>query len=97
MSQQMTLNVEAVSSAINQIDVAIADINTRNEKFIALLEEKNAQTRGKFPLVTALKPRVEEEAQNLKKAVEAVEAIKESINRYTALTEEAVDTSWMGR
>ena len=93
--QQMTFDSEAIAAAVNQIDVAISDIETRNNKFIALLEEKNNQTHGKFPLVSALKPKVEAEAQNFKAAIEATESIKESIQRYQNLTEEANDTSWM--
>lgn len=95
--QQMTFDSEAIAAAVNQIDVAIADIETRNNKFIALLEEKNNQTRGKFPLVAALKPKIAEEAANIKSAIEATEAIKESIAKYQSLTEEANDTSWMNR
>lgn len=98
MSQnQMTIDSEAVTLVVNQIDVAIEDINTRNKKFLALLEEKNQQTQGKFPLVAALKPKVEQEAQNLQACVEATEAIKEAIAKYQNLAEEATDTSWMNR
>lgn len=95
MANQLTINSEAVMVAVNQIDVAIEDINTRNKKFLELLEEKNTQTRGKFPLVTTLKPLIDEEAQNIEKAVQATEDIKESIRKYTAMAEQAVDTSWM--
>lgn len=95
MSQQMSINSEAVASAVNQIDVAIADIETRNKKFLELLEEKNDQTKGKFPLVKALMPRIEEEANNINKAIEATEAIKESLRKYENLAEDATDTSWM--
>ena len=34
-------------------------------------------------------------AQNIKSAIAATESIKESIQKYQALTEEANDTSWM--
>lgn len=93
---QMTLNTDAVSAAVNQIDIALADIETRNRKFKELLDEKNAQTQGKFPLVTSLLPKVEKEAANLQNAIAAVESIKESIHKYTGLTEQATDTSWLG-
>lgn len=92
-TQQMTIDSEAVAAAVNMIDVDIADINTRNQKFLALLDEKNSQTKGKFALIKSLKDRVEDETKNIQQTIEATEAIKESLRRYEELAEEANDDS----
>jgi hypothetical protein len=89
----MTLDVEAVSAAVNQIDLAIGDIKTRNEKFLSLLEEKNNETKGKFSLIKSLKERVTDEEKNISAAIAATESIKESIRKYTAMAEDADDDS----
>lgn len=93
MAQQMTIDSEAVKAAVNQIDVCIASITTWNNKFLALLEEKNQQTKGKFSLVKTLQQRVEDETKSIKAAVEATETIKESIRKYEELAAEADDDS----
>lgn len=92
-TQQMTIDSEAVAAAVNMIDVDIADINTRNQKFLTLLDEKNAQTKGKFALIKSLKDRVEDETKNIQQTIEATEAIKDSLRRYEELAEEANDDS----
>lgn len=92
-NQQMTLDSQAVMAAVNQIDVCIADIDTRNKKFLSLLEEKNAQTQNKFTLIKTLQERVSDEAKNIQQAIAAAESIKESIHKYEALAEDANDDS----
>lgn len=93
MGGQLTINSEEVAAAVNQIDICIADINTRNDKFIALLNEKNEATHHKFPLLSTLQKRVEDEAANLQKAIQATEDIKEAIRKYVEQAEEASDDS----
>ena len=92
-SGQIIIDSEAVGAAVNQIDVAIADINTRNEKFIQLLTEKNKATHGKFGLLETLQKRVEEEATNIKDTVAATEEIKSALRKYEEQAEEANDDS----
>lgn len=92
-SNQMSIDSEAVMAAVNQIDVAIEDINTRNKKFLTLLDEKNQATQGKFGLIKTLQDRVEDEAKNINQTIEATEMIKESIRRYEGIAEEANDDS----
>lgn len=95
MSQVMTIDAEAVAAAVNQIDVAIQDINTRNQKFLEILDNANTQCEGNFPPIPHLIEDIGREAENLKKTQDAVEAIKDSIARYTALAEEAADCSFL--
>lgn len=93
MGGQMSIDSEKVTAVVNQIDVCIEDIHTRNTKFLSLLEEKNQQTQGKFGLIVSLQDRVADEATNIKKAIDATEAIKEAIRKYEDLAEEANDDS----
>lgn len=90
-SQQLTFNAEAVAATVNQIDVAIADIDTRCKKYISLLEEKNAQTSNKWPMIKTLQATVEKEAQSIQNTIEACEAIKEAIRNYEIMADEASD------
>lgn len=90
-SGQMTLDSAAVAAAVNEISVCIDDINTRNTKFLALLEEKNNATQNKFTLLKTLQTRIEEEAGNLQGAIAATEAIKDSIRKYEDMAAEVDD------
>lgn len=92
-ANQMSIDSEAVMAAVNQIDICIEDINTRNAKFLSLLEEKNTQTKGKFTLIKTLQERVQDEANNIKQTIQATESIKESIRKYEELAESANDDS----
>lgn len=96
-NQQMSIDYDAVMAAVNQIDVAISDINTRNKKFIELLEEKNQQTSNKFSLIKTLQTRVEEEATNIKRTIEATESIKEALRAYADMAADANDDSEFAR
>ena len=91
MGNQMTVDSEAVAAAVNMIDIDISDINTRNQKFLALLEEKNMQTKGKFPVIKSLKDRIVNEAKNIQQAIAATEAIKDALRKYEELAAAASD------
>lgn len=91
--QVMSLNTDVVGTAVNQISVLTADIQTRNKKFVELLNSKNEATQGKFALLKQLGVRVREEAANFDKILEAQEEIKAALQRYTELAEEADDAS----
>lgn len=91
MAQQMTIDSEAVLAAVNQISLCTADIDTRIKKFVNLLEEKNAQTSGKFTLFKTLQTRIEEESKNIDSAIAAIEEIKEALRRYEDLAAQADD------
>lgn len=93
MNGQMSINSDRVAAAINQIDVLIADIDARNNKFLTLLDEKNQQTSGKFQLIASLRDRISDAANNIKGTVQACESIKDSLRQYEALAEEANDDS----
>lgn len=93
MAQQMQINAEVVQASYNSIAQYSAEITGWLEKFIRLLDEKNQQTSGKFPLIKALQPKIQEECENVKKAEASLEEVKISINKYLAMAEEAVDTS----
>ncbi len=92
-SQQMSIDAEAVAAAVNQIDIAIEDINTRNAKFISLLTDTNSKTKGKFTLIKTLQERVEDEAKNINETIKATEEIKAALRKYTDMAEEANDDS----
>lgn len=93
MAQVMSIDSEAVGAAVNQISVAIADIDTRNKKFLALMQEKNEATQGKFSLLKSLEDRIQEEAENFKTLIQATEDIKDSLRRYAEMAEAADDDS----
>lgn len=92
-NQMMSLNTEVVGATINQISNLTADIQTRNKKFLELLQEKNAFTKGKFDLLVALEQGIVKESQNFDALIEAQEDIKEALRQYTELIEEANDAS----
>lgn len=91
--QVMSLNLDVVNTAINQISILTSDIQTRNKKFIELLNSKNEATGGKFALLKTLEERIIAEAQNFDKVLDAQEEIKQSLSRYAELAEEANDDS----
>lgn len=90
-AQIMSIDSEAVGSAINQISIYISDIDTRNKKFLQLLQEKNEATQGKFKLLKTLEERVIEESQNFNELIKASEDIKDSLRRYEEKASEADD------
>lgn len=90
---QMSINTEIVASAVNQISMDIADINTRLNRFLALLEEKNDQTGGKFAIVKTLTNKMQVEVTNVQKLNEACDQIRDTLQRYIELAEEANDDS----
>lgn len=93
MGGQMNFDSEAVYSAVNQIDVAIADIETRNKNFLAQIEEKNQRLNNKFAIIKTLEQKVKEEADSIKHTIEACDAIKEALRKYEAQLDEANDDS----
>lgn len=90
---QMAINTEVVGSAVNQISIDVADIQTRLQRFLALLEEKNQQTKGKFAIVSTLSARMQQEVANVKALEEVVDTIHETLNRYIEIGEQANDDS----
>lgn len=92
-AQVMSIDSEAVGAAVNQISVCISDIDTRNKKFLALLQEKNDATQGKFSLLKTLEGRIQEEANNFQGLIAASENIKDSLRRYAEMAEAADDDS----
>lgn len=90
---QMSINTEVVAAAVNQISVDNADIHTRLKRFLALLEEKNEQTSGKFAIVKTLSNKMAQEVKNVAALNEACDQIRETLNRYIEIAEEANDDS----
>ena len=90
---QMSINTEAVGSAVNSISVDIADIQTRLNRFLALLEEKNNQTSGKFAIVKTLSQKIQKESRNVQALNESSDQIKEVLQRYIEIAEQANDDS----
>lgn len=90
---QMSLNSEVVAAAYNRISQDIADIGSRIDRFMMLLEEKNAATKGKFALIARLQQELQKEVDNVKKLNASVETIHETLRRYEELAEEANDDS----
>ncbi len=90
---QMSINTEVVASAVNQISVDIADIHTRLKRFLTLLEEKNSQTSGKFAIVKTLSNKMEKEVSNVQELNDACDQIREVLNRYIEIAEQANDDS----
>lgn len=91
MAEVMSINTEAVGAAINQISVYTADIATRNKKFLELLNEKNQATQGKFTLLKTLENKLTEESHNFDALIGTQEEIKDALNKYAELAEEAND------
>ncbi len=90
---QMSINTEAVASAVNAVAIDVADIHTRLKRFLALLEEKNNQTKGKFAIVKTLSTKIETEVQNVQGLNDACDQIREALNRYIEIGEQANDDS----
>lgn len=93
MGEMMSINTERIFPALNEISVRIQDIETRNKKFLALIEETNQRTDGKFALMKALQTKVEEEAVNITGSVQAVEEVEQALQKHIELAEEADDAS----
>lgn len=93
MGEIVSINTEAIMPAVNEISVRIADIDTRNKKFLSLIQETNDRTEGKFALIKALQEKVEEEAINITESVKAVEDIEQALNEHIAMAEMADDDS----
>lgn len=91
MGGQMNFDSQNVYAAVNQIDVALQDIETRNKNFLAQIEEKNQRLNGKFAVIKTLGVKVEEEKASIQKCIEAVDVIKEALRTYEAQLAEAND------
>ena len=93
MGGQMNLDSQTVYAAVNQIDIAIADIETRNKNFLAQIEEKNSRLNGKFGAIKTLLQRVEEEQASIQATIKACDEIKDALRRYEEQLREADDDS----
>lgn len=90
---QMSINTEVVAAAVNAIAVDIADIQTRLSRFLALLDEKNNQTGGKFAIVKTLTEKMQKEVANVNQLNEACDQIRDTLQRYIEIASEANDDS----
>lgn len=93
MGGQMNFDSQNVYAAVNQIDVALQDIETRNKNFLSQIEEKNQRLNGKFAVIKTLGVKVEEEKASIQKCIEAVDVIKEALRKYEEQLAEANDDS----
>ena len=93
MGGQMNFDSQNVYAAVNQIDVALQDIETRNKNFLSQVEEKNQRLNGKFAVIKTLSAKVEEEKTSIQKCIEAVDIIKEALRKYEEQLAEANDDS----
>lgn len=93
MSQQMSLDTEAIAAATNSIDADLADMQTAMNQFLQLLNEKVQDTKGDFALIKTLEEKLQEEAANIKKLAETVEEIEAVSRKYVEQAEEANDDS----
>lgn len=91
--QQMQLNTELVGATIQRISTLTEDIQSRNQKFLTLLQEKNSHTKGKFDLLVKLEQGITKEAQNFEAIIAAQEEVKAELFKYSELIEEANDSS----
>lgn len=92
MSQQMALNYDAVSSAISQISVLVSDIETRNNKFVQILQESNEKTQNKYPVTMKLHEKITEEANNFKKIITAMTELQVAVQHYSGNADDAAST-----
>ena len=90
---QMSINTEVVAAAVNSISVDISDIQTRLNRFLALLDEKNNQTSGKFAIVKTLTAKMQKEVANVQALNDACDQIRETLQRYIEIAEQANDDS----
>ena len=91
MSQMMSIDTDNVSAAVNRISTLLSDIDTRTNKFIELVKRTNEESHGNFQLIVTLEERLCEEAKNVNDIVVAQDEIKESLRKYTELSEDADD------
>lgn len=89
----LQIDVEAVNSAVNRIDTLTSDIETRTQKFLDLVSEKNEESNNSVALITELQKKLVQEQENITKLVEAQEEIKQSLTRYANALDEATDSS----
>ena len=93
---QIAINTDVVGSAVNRISQLVSDINTRTDKLLQTLKEKNAETKNKWTLLKKLEDKLTDEANNVKAIENAVEEIKAGLNKFIELAEEADDASALG-
>lgn len=93
MGQQLSIDTEKVSTAVNRIGILTSDVKSRTDAFVAKLQEQNDATGNKWALITSLQKKLEEEQKNVSAIIDAQESIKTSLNKYAAMAEEANDDS----
>lgn len=89
----MNFDSQGVYAAVNQIDVALQDIETRNKNFLSQIDEKNQRLNGKFAVIKTLGAKVEEEKASIQRCIEASDVIKEALRKYEAQLADANDDS----
>lgn len=87
----MTLDSEAVTASVNQIDVSLDNISNIIKTLEGLVNDNIDKTQGKFPLLKNLGVQVEKEVGVLQGTLAACERIKESIRVYGQMAAEATD------
>lgn len=92
---QMSINTQEVYHAYNTIATYAAEISVLVQNFLKSLEDANTKTQGKFPLVSALVPKIQEEVSNIAKVDEVLESIKDACDKFVALAEEATDANFL--
>ena len=93
---QMSINTDVVGSAVNQISVRVADIETRTNKFLNLVTEKNSETSNRWSLLKTLQDKLAVETENVKRIIAAEDDIKADLNRYAEAAAEVDDDSELG-
>lgn len=90
---QASFNAEEVSISVNKISMLIADIDTRNKKFIELINRSNQKmNNGLLPLVT-LESRISEEQRNIDQILKDIDQIGIDLRQYGAHMDDLNDDS----
>lgn len=85
---QMSINMDVVTTAANQISQLVTDLDTRTKKYKQQVEEAHNTTGGKWTLLGKLKQSLEAEVRCVSDINTALDSIKESLNRYADLMAE---------
>lgn len=93
---QLSINTDAVGSAVNRISTLVTDIDTRTKKFVELVNEKNTQTGQKWTLLVKLEDKLATEVQNVQHIEEAMDEIKSSLSKYADMAAEADSADELG-
>ena len=93
MGQQMSLDTEAINTAVNKINAEVSGLNESMTTFLTLLNEKVNDTQGNFAIIATLEQKLQNEMANIRHLEETTQEIERVTRKYIEQAEEANDDS----